>query len=319
MKKKYENRRNFDEALFRKNLLQRKIAIWLAILVAIPFLLFVSGFILHQRHYLIISLFVIIVTMVPFFVSFEYRALRAREIVLLAMMVSFCVAVNLLCSHTIPLHGGSAMVVLTGIALGPEAGFLTGALGRFLCNFFDGQGPWTPWQMASWGLIGFVSGAVFVRYRSEENKTAKKGSYLILFAAVLVCEVTGYLWLLLQGGNFGDMKGWMLYAFGMAGLVLGGILQRKRLPTDTLVMTVFTFLIIFILYGGIMNFATMVLQTAYTTGEKMSLHALKALYITGVPYDTMHGAGAALCVFLMGEPFLKKLERVQIKYGIYRL
>ena len=68
-----------------------------------------------------------------------------------------------------------------------------------------------------------------------------------------------------------------------------------------------------------MNFATMVLQTAYTTGEKMSLHALKALYITGVPYDTMHGAGAALCVFLMGEPFLKKLERVQIKYGIYRL
>ena len=101
--------------------------------------------------------------MLPFFISFEYKAVRAREIVLLAMMISFCVAFNLLCAHTIPLHGGSAVVVLSGIALGPEAGFLTGALGRFICNFFDGQGPWTPWQMASWGIIGFISGVVFVR------------------------------------------------------------------------------------------------------------------------------------------------------------
>lgn len=319
MKKKYENRRNFDEAAFRKNLLQRKTAIWLAILVAIPLLLYVSSFVWQQKHYIIVSLLVLAVTMVPFFVSFEYRTLRAREIVLLAMMISFCVAVNLLCSHTIPLHGGSAMVVLTGVALGPEAGFLTGALGRFLCNFFDGQGPWTPWQMASWGLIGFVSGAVFVRYRSGENKAAKKGSYLVLFAAVLVSEVAGYLWVLLQGGTIQDMKGWMLYAFGLAGLLIGGLLQRRRLPTDTIVMSVFTFLVIFILYGGIMNFATMILQTAYTTGEEISLDALKALYITGVPYDLTHAAGAALCVFLLGEPFLKKLERVQIKYGIYRL
>ena len=53
-------------------------------------------------------------------------------------------------------------------------------------------------------------------------------------------------------------------------------------------------------------------------GEKISLAALKALYITGVPYDITHAAGAALCVFLLGEPFLKKIERVQIKYGIYR-
>lgn len=319
MRDKFGNRRDFDEAVFRRNLLRRKIAVWLAILVVIPMLLFMSGFILQQRHYVLMSILVLLVTLVPFFVSFEYRALRAREVVLLAMMVSFCVVVNLLCSHTVPLHGGSAMVVLTGIALGPEAGFLTGALGRFLCNFFDGQGPWTPWQMVSWGLMGFVSGAVFVRYRSEENAGRRRGSCLILFAAVVLCEAVGYLFVVLLGGGFSDMKGWLLYAFGLAGLLLGGVLQRRRLPTDSIVMAVFTFLDIFILYGGIMNFAAFVLQNGYTTGGEFGMDALKLLYITGVPYDVMHGATAALCVFLLGEPFLKKLERVQIKYGIYRI
>ena len=84
-------------------------------------------------------------------------------------------------------------------------------------------------------------------------------------------------------------------------------------------MAVFTFLVIFIIYGGIMNFAALIMQSSYTKGAGINLAALKALYITGVPYDIMHAATAALCVFLIGEPFLKKIERVQIKYGIYRM
>ena len=83
------------------------------------------------------------------------------------------------------------MVVLSGIALGPEAGFLTGALGRFICNFFDGHGPWTPWQMVSWGLIGFISGVVFVRYDLREKKDLKNNSsFITLIASVILFEVT---------------------------------------------------------------------------------------------------------------------------------
>ncbi len=61
-----------------------------------------------------------------------------------------------------PLHAGTAMVVISGIALGPETGFFVGALARFVCNFFSGQGPWTPWQMFSWGLMGYLAGCALI-------------------------------------------------------------------------------------------------------------------------------------------------------------
>lgn len=334
MKNKYINRRNYDEQEIKRNILKRKIVVWVVIIVLIPLLLYISSYVLKQKHYIFISLFMLAAVMIPFFVSFEYKVLRAREIVLLAMMISFCVSFNLLCAHTIPLHGGSAVVVLSGIALGPEAGFLTGAMGRFICNFFDGQGAWTPWQMASWGLIGFVSGVVFVRYKSAEEvkiikntvmkkvveKTSKRNnSFITMIASVILFEIAGYITIVLTGGDMAAAKGIMLYIFGLAGLIVGGLLQRKRLETDSIVMAVFTFFVIFIIYGGIMNFAALIMQSAYASGTKISIDALKALYITGVPYDIMHAAGAALCVFLLGEPFLKKIERVQIKYGIYRI
>ena len=47
---------------------------------------------------------------------------------------------------------------ITGIAFGPEAGFLTGALSAVISNFYFGQGPWTPFQMFSWGILGFIAG-----------------------------------------------------------------------------------------------------------------------------------------------------------------
>ena len=52
----------------------------------------------------------------------------------------------------------SAIIIITAVAFGPEAGFLTGALTAFVSNFIFGQGPWTPWQMFSWGMIGFLAG-----------------------------------------------------------------------------------------------------------------------------------------------------------------
>ena len=117
------------------------------------------------------------------------------------------------------------MVVLSGIALGPEAGFLTGALGRFICNFFDGQGPWTPWQMVSWGLIGFISGVVFVRYDLRGKKDLKNNSsFITLIASVILFEVTGYLFVVFTGRDMADTKGIMLYIFGLAGLITGGLL-----------------------------------------------------------------------------------------------
>lgn len=219
------------------------------------------------------------------------------------------------------------MVVISGIALGPETGFFVGALSRFVCNFFSGQGPWTPWQMVSWGLMGYLAGLCFntirVRGRLEEETLAvrfslkKNTSFRLLagpLAAIAGGEILGYLlyvWTGVQGETF---WGWRVYVFGFLGLAFGMVLQRKKLPVDPVTTSVFVFLITVLVYGGIMNFAAM-LMTSQSGGE-VSVEALKALYVTGLPYDLMHGAGAALCMFFAGDVILQKLQRIQIKFGI---
>ena len=98
----------------------------------------------------------------------------------------------------------------------------------------------------------------------------------------------------------------------------GALIQRKRLPLDSLTPALFTFFTTFVIYGGIMNFATMVTSIGLPGSGGMSFDTLRALYITGFPYDMMHSVTAAVCVFVFGEPLIKKLERIKIKYGIYR-
>lgn len=52
----------------------------------------------------------------------------------------------------------TAMVILTGLTLGPLCGAVTGFLSAMVSNMVLGQGIWTLFQMLAWGLIGFVSG-----------------------------------------------------------------------------------------------------------------------------------------------------------------
>lgn len=52
-------------------------------------------------------------------------------------------------------------MILTAVAFTPEAGFVTGAAAGLISNFFFGQGPWTPWQMLGFGLVGFLGGVLF--------------------------------------------------------------------------------------------------------------------------------------------------------------
>jgi energy-coupling factor transport system substrate-specific component len=54
----------------------------------------------------------------------------------------------------------TAMTFVVGYALGPLPGFSVGALGMFASNMVLGQGPYTPWQMAAWGLVGLAGAAV---------------------------------------------------------------------------------------------------------------------------------------------------------------
>lgn len=55
----------------------------------------------------------------------------------------------------------AAIVIISAVCFGGETGFLVGAISAFVSNFFFGQGPWTPWQMFSFGIIGFIAGVLY--------------------------------------------------------------------------------------------------------------------------------------------------------------
>ena len=134
--------------------------IWVSILVIcliLPILLAVSRYFGNRKYYLC-SVLLIVLSMVPFLLSFEQRKPQAREIVTLAVMCAIAVASRaafIMVPHFKPLVG---IVMITGMAFGPEAGFLTGAISGFVSNFIFGQGPWTPWQMFAYGTGGFLAG-----------------------------------------------------------------------------------------------------------------------------------------------------------------
>ncbi len=297
------------------------------ILGVIPLTILAGTYVLGSDLYMIGSLLIVIYTMVPFFMVFEKRKPRAREIVLIAMMTALTVVIHLFFHMTVPVQAGTAMIIISGISLGPEAGFLIGALGRFVCNFYMGQGPWTPWQMFCWGLLGFLAGLAFnkIDYDQIRNRTFRDTlaprAFRVVFGPVLCIAfavIAAYVCYLFFPGKDGTFFGWRLYLFGALGLAAGVLLQRKRLSADGVTMALFTLFTTFIIYGGIMNVCAMVTSAMRPGGDPVSWETLRLLYISGLPYDAAHAVTAAVFVFLFGDAFLKKLERIKIKYGIYR-
>ena len=95
---------------------------------------------------------------IPFFLSFEKRAPSAGELVLIAVMTAFSAAGRFIFAPVPFFKPVSAIVALAARHLGPQAGFMIGALSAVISNIWFGQGPWTPFQMLCWGLIGAAAG-----------------------------------------------------------------------------------------------------------------------------------------------------------------
>jgi hypothetical protein len=89
------------------------------------------------------------------------------------------------------------IVLVAGYALGGGPGFAVGALGGLASNFFFGQGPWTPWQMAGWGVVGVIGAGLAVVTRRQIGR----------WPLALVCAVVGFAFTVLQ-----DAGDWVTYS-----------------------------------------------------------------------------------------------------------
>ena len=81
-----------------------------------------------------------------------------------------------------------AVIMIAGMAFGPESGFLVGAVSALTSNFFYSQGPYTPWQMMAYGAGGMLAGFLFAK-----NRLPRKPAVMAVFGFLAVAFFVGPL------------------------------------------------------------------------------------------------------------------------------
>lgn len=169
----------------------------------------------NERYYLFATL-LIIGGMLPFILGFERKKPQAGEIVLVSVMSAIAVVARMAFSFVPHFKPIAAIVMITGMAFGPTAGFISGMLSLFVSNLAFSQGPWTPWQMFAFGIAGFVAGILYEKKIMNENKrfvTALLGFLIIVLIVGPLLDTSTFF---LMDGMLGDMTPWAIYLSGLS-------------------------------------------------------------------------------------------------------
>ena len=145
----------------RSKLSKRTIVAAAMILLLIPVTIWVGVRFFGGRKYYFIALLILLETMLPFALIFEGRKPQARELVLISTLCAMGVAGRAAFFMLPNFKPVLALVIICGVGLGGETGFLVGAMTMLVSNVIFGQGPWTPWQMFAMGVIGFLAGILY--------------------------------------------------------------------------------------------------------------------------------------------------------------
>jgi len=176
----------------------KKLLVWLVLPAAVTSLLFYTA--LHADSFMWVSVGLTALAFLYLIVRFEKRKVEPRELVLLAVLASIA-AVGRIPFASIPgVQPTTFVIMMAGLVFGAESGFLVGAVAALASNMILGQGPWTPWQMAAWGLVGLTAGLL--------GRTRLMNT---LFGKI----VFGFIW--------GFLFGWIMNLWGyLAFLQTGG-------------------------------------------------------------------------------------------------
>ena len=171
----------------------KKVFPYLIYAVAFPLLAIGGAFIFKDKFYSWITLAAVLLACLPFFIRFEKKETDAKTLILISVMIALSVVGRFIFSPLPGFKPVTAMTVLTAMYFGSDAGFMTGALTAVISNFYFGQGPWTPFQMFSWGIIGLLAG-IFA------EKLKKSKVFLSVFGALagvlysLLMDIWTVLW-----------------------------------------------------------------------------------------------------------------------------
>jgi Prenyltransferase and squalene oxidase repeat len=141
----------------------------------------------------------------------------ARVVALVGTLAAFAALGRIAFAAVPNVKPTTDIVLISGYALGGGPGFAVGALAGLSSNFFFGQGPWTPWQMAGWGAVGMIgAGLAWVacvhagRGRARavgEHARRLQAPPLGRWPLAVICCVVGFGFTALQ-----DVGDWVTYS-----------------------------------------------------------------------------------------------------------
>jgi len=99
---------------------------------------------------------VLALTLLGGFAWYERSRPPSQIVALVAALAAISVAGRVAFSPIPNVVPSTDIALIAGYALGGAPGFAVGALTGLVSNFWLGQGPWTPWQMAGWGMTGLL-------------------------------------------------------------------------------------------------------------------------------------------------------------------
>ena len=130
-----------------------------ALLVAVPLALFACAA-LGVQHSALVTALVALACLALWLFGFDRSRPALGQLMPVIVLGALAVAGRVLFAPLPYVKPVSAICILAGAVYGKRCGFMVGALAALVSNLFFGQGPWTPWQMYSWGLVGYFAGVL---------------------------------------------------------------------------------------------------------------------------------------------------------------
>lgn len=148
-----------------------------------------------RLSYYVPATLLVLYGLVPLLAGFERSRPGAREVALVAALCALAVAARVAFAFVPHFKPVAGLVAIAGIACGPRTGFVVGSVAMLASNLMFGQGPWTPWQMLAYGLVGLVFGLLAQRgivpvapwsRRQRLAVGAAAGAFVLLVAGPLL-------------------------------------------------------------------------------------------------------------------------------------
>ena len=157
--------------------MNRYIKLIYSIIVLFPLLLLIvfSKDIANKSYYSLLITGYIVFLLFMAYAYFEKSKKGLQEIAVIATLSSLSAIGRVIFSPIPNIQPATFIILMSGLIFGCYDGFLIGASTAFISNIFLGQGPWTPWQMISWGIVGIIGGLM-----KRNGKKPKIESFAII-------------------------------------------------------------------------------------------------------------------------------------------